>query len=96
MSMNIEAFKEKLKSEGYDVLVERDWAPLTIVEPHTHPFAAKALVVRGELWLTIGEQTRHLAPGDTFELSSGQVHAERYGTEGATYWVGRRPDPAAQ
>jgi quercetin dioxygenase-like cupin family protein len=50
----------------------------------------QALVVRGEFWLTVGEQTRHLRAGDAFELQRGIPHAERYGPQGATYWVARR------
>ena len=46
--------------------------------------------VQGEMWLTCGDRTRHLRPGDRFELARDVPHAERYGTEGATYWVARR------
>jgi len=48
------------------------------------------VVTQGEMWLTCDGETRHLLPGDTFALSRGQQHAERYGSEGATYWVARR------
>ena len=50
----------------------------------------KALVVQGEMWLTVGNDVRHLLPGDTFALDRDQLHAERYGPEGATYWAARR------
>jgi quercetin dioxygenase-like cupin family protein len=46
--------------------------------------------VQGEMWLTVGEGTRHLRAGDTFELDRELPHAERYGSAGATYWVARR------
>jgi hypothetical protein len=42
------------------------------------------------MWLTVGEDTRHLLAGDTFTLDREVPHAERYGTEGATFWVARR------
>lgn len=32
----------------------------------------------------------HLLPGATFRLDADVPHAERYGSEGATYWVARR------
>jgi len=35
------------------------------------------------------ERTQHLRAGDRFELDHGVPHAERYGDEGATYWVAR-------
>ena len=71
-------------------MVERTWPPLTVLDTHTHSFAVEALVVQGEMWLTVGDNTRHLLPGDTFELEREVPHAERYGSEGATYWVARR------
>jgi len=74
---------------GCDEVVERRWNPDTVIATHTHSFAAKALVVQGEMWLTVGSRTQHLKPGDTFELEPGVPHDERYGPEGATYWVER-------
>ena len=47
------------------------------------------------MWLTVAGQTRHLHPGDRFELDAHVPHDERYGPEGATYWVARRNAPAA-
>jgi quercetin dioxygenase-like cupin family protein len=68
----------------------RTWQPNEIAEAHRHSFAASALIVQGEMWLTQGDATRHLVAGDTFELDAEEPHAERYGKDGATYWVGRR------
>lgn len=42
------------------------------------------------MWLTEGDVTRRLGPGDTFRLHADAPHAERYGEDGATYWVARR------
>ena len=89
MPQTFEAFKSVALAEGFDEVVERVWAPGTVLEEHTHPFAVKAKVVQGEMWLTVGGQTQHLKPGDLFELAHGEPHAERYGAEGATYWVAR-------
>jgi len=50
----------------------------------------KALVVQREMWLVVGNDEQHLLPGDTFALERGVPHSERYGAEGATYWVARR------
>jgi len=83
-------FEAEALSEGFDEVLERIWAPDLLVDTHAHPFAVKAVVVEGEMWLTVGEQIRHLLPGDGFELVHGEPHAERYGSDGATYWVARR------
>jgi len=84
------AFEDAARAQGFDEVTERHWEPRVALDTHTHPFAVKAVVVRGEMWLTVGDDTRHLRPGDTFELERGVPHAERYGVDGATYWVARR------
>ena len=89
-SMTFSEFETDAKAQGFDEVLERHWNPLTEVGLHTHPFAAKALVVGGEMWLTVGSATQHLHAGDTFALDREVPHSERYGSEGATYWVARR------
>jgi mannose-6-phosphate isomerase-like protein (cupin superfamily) len=83
-------FESRLKARGYDEVLERRWDPGTVLETHVHPFDANAVVVQGEMWLVTGDDTRHLLAGDSFELPRGTAHSERYGSEGATYWVARR------
>lgn len=85
-----EQFEASAKAEGFDEVIQRDWAPGTVLEEHTHPFDASAVVVKGEMWLTCGGSTRHITPGGTFALARDTPHAERYGSEGASYWVARR------
>jgi len=87
---------DALARGAYEVL-ERRWEPQTTLAEHTHPFAVEALVVQGELWLTLaGGQPQHLRPGDRFEIACAAPHAERYGPEGAVFWAARhRPASAA-
>ena len=52
---------------------------------------AHALVVQGEMWLTVaGNPVQHLLPGDHFHLQPEVPHEERYGPQGALYWVVRK------
>lgn len=83
-------FRRQAMAEGFEEVIERNWPALTVLDTHTHPFALKALVVDGEMWLSVGPETRHLRAGDTFELAGEVPHAERYGESGACYWVARR------
>ena len=83
-------YEAAARREGYDEVVERKWPAGAVVAQHEHAFAVKALVVDGEMWLTEGDTTRHLRPGDAFELAAAAPHAERYGDVGATYWAARR------
>jgi quercetin dioxygenase-like cupin family protein len=89
-AVTFEAFKAKSLANGFDEVLERVWAPNTVVETHSHPFDADAVVTQGEFWLTCDGHTRHLRPGDTFALASHMPHDERYGPEGATFWVARK------
>ena len=91
INMTFLEFEGNALAQGFDEVLERQWAPLTVVDVHSHPFAARALVTQGDMWLTIGTgETRHLRPGDTFEIDRDVTHNERYGSAGATYWVARR------
>jgi AraC-like ligand binding domain len=83
-------FQATALAQGFDEVIERRWDPLTVLDTHVHPFSVRALVVRGEMWLSVGDSTLHLRAGDPFELARDVPHAERYGSTGATYWVARR------
>jgi len=87
---DFETFAAAAKTRGFDEVVERAWPANAALAAHRHDFAVEALVVSGEMWLTCGEATRHLRPGDSFVLARAVEHAERYGPEGATYWAARR------
>ena len=83
-------FQSDHLAQGFDEVLQRVWQADTVIDTHTHPFAVKALVVAGDLWLTVGSDTRHLRRGDTFELAREEPHGERYGPTGATFWAARR------
>ena len=95
MPANFEAFRSEALQSGCDEVLVREWRPGTVIDTHTHPFDAEAVVVQGEMWLIEGGRAWHLTPGGTFRLAAGTPHAERYGPEGATYWVGRRAPSTA-
>ena len=88
--MSYQAFEAAALARGFDEVLERTWGPHAVLGAHAHPFDADALVVQGEMWLTVHDVVQHLRPSDTFNLNANIVHSERYGAEGATYWVARR------
>lgn len=92
---DFDTFEAQALARGFEEVLARDWAPGQTIDTHAHPFDADALVVAGEMWLTVGGATRHLVPGGTFTLPAMTPHEERYGAEGATYWVARRRDSGA-
>lgn len=83
---SFDAFQRECLAQGYDEVLVRNWAPGTVVASHTHPFTAHAVIVQGEMWL----DGRHLVAGEGFDVPAHTVHDERYGAEGATFWVARR------
>ena len=87
---SLAAFRADALAAGFDEVLEREWAPDTVIESHTHSFDVEAVVVRGEMWLSCEGRTQHLRPGECFTLAREVPHAERYGPEGAAYWVARR------
>lgn len=89
-ALTFDTFSASARAQGFDEIVERQWKPDVAVATHTHSFAVKALVVQGEMWLSVGDRTQHLLPGDTFQLAREEPHAERYGAAGATYWAARK------
>ena len=82
-------FEAAERARGCTEVIARSWEPGTVLDEHSHPFRARALVVQGEMWLTLDGQTQHLLPGDRFDVPAGKPHSERYGPQGATYWVAR-------
>jgi quercetin dioxygenase-like cupin family protein len=87
---SFQQFRADALASGFDEVLVREWKPGTIVPDHTHEFDISVIVMEGELWLTAGGAERRLGPGDTFELGAGTAHAERYGPQGAVFWVARK------
>jgi hypothetical protein len=88
--LDFATFQRRALAAGFDEALERVWAADTVLPEHTHDFDADAIVTQGEMWLGVDGSVRHLLPGDTFTLARGTPHDERYGPQGATYWVARR------
>lgn len=91
-----ENFTSTSIASGFDEVLERHWGPDTVLDVHTHDFDASALVIQGEMWLTCAGVTRYLTSGDSFTIGHQVPHSERYGAQGATYWVARRNAPKSE
>ena len=60
------------------------------LETHSHPFDAKALVLRGELKIRIADTEHLYRAGDVFHVPARCEHSERYGPQGVTYLAARK------
>lgn len=90
-------FLEILTKEGFSEVVTVEREPHGAIDLHTHPFEAKALILKGEIRLRVGETERIFRAGEIFHLRANEAHWESYGAEGVVYLVGRKseaPTPA--
>lgn len=92
--MDKTAFSQRLRREGYVEGDAKFLEPGMINPEHDHPFDVCALVLDGEIALTVeGRETPYRA-GQIFTMAAGCAHAEKIGTAGVSYVIGRRhPTP---
>ncbi len=88
--MSPEEFSARLRRERYPEVTVVEWPANGMLEPHTHPFQAKALILSGEITLVIDQHETLYRPGEVFLLKHDTLHPERYGPEGVRYLVGRK------
>jgi quercetin dioxygenase-like cupin family protein len=88
--MDQASFEASLAADGYVEASRRSIEPNKITPKHNHLFDVRALVIEGEITLTVeGASTEYIA-GQVFTMDRGCEHAESVGPEGVTYVVGRR------
>jgi quercetin dioxygenase-like cupin family protein len=93
--MKDEHFETVLRRDGFNDIERRKLPPGSTVAEHAHPFDVRALVLDGEIRLTIDGDDYPYREGDIFVMPAGHRHAEAVGPDGVDYLVGRRAPPAA-
>ncbi|HJW04844.1 MAG TPA: cupin domain-containing protein [Azospira sp.] len=75
--MSPEQFSQQLADEGYTqvVTVERTAGELA---EHAHPFAAKALILAGEMTPKVAGRVTVYQAGQIFHLPADTPHSESY------------------
>lgn len=89
--MDRDAFEARLRTERYPEIRETELAPNCRNTEHSHPFDVLALVLQGEITLTVAGAARTYRSGDEFAMAAGCAHVEDVGPQGVRYLVGRRP-----
>ena len=87
---NLAEFTAQAMDDGFDEIIQRDWAPNLVIEKHTHPFDARVQVATGQVTLSLDNGVQKFEAGQCFYIARGTEHAEQYGAEGATFWVARK------
>lgn len=88
--MTEDEFRQWLAREGVDTVVMVEREPDGMLDTHSHPFEARALVMAGEITIEAEGHTRRYGPGDVFQLGAHIPHIERYGPQGVRYLAGRK------
>jgi quercetin dioxygenase-like cupin family protein len=87
---NLIEFTSQAMEDGFDEVVQKDWAPNLALEMHTHPYDVRVQVCEGEVLLTQAAGAQKFVAGQGFFLARDIEHSEQYGSEGATFWVARK------
>jgi quercetin dioxygenase-like cupin family protein len=83
-------FEAMLAEEQFGEVVTVEREAGGSLDTHTHPFEAKALILKGELSIDTEGGGRLYRAGDIFHLAAHTPHTERYGPDGVQYVVGRK------
>jgi uncharacterized cupin superfamily protein len=83
-------FESVLRRDGFDDIQRKSLPGGILVAEHAHPFDVRALVLDGEITLTIEGIAHAFREGDIFVMPAGHRHAESIGPAGVDYLVGRR------
>jgi Cupin domain len=83
-------FVNALSAEGFAEPVKVNREANGFLDSHTHPFEAKALILEGEIKISVADEERVYRAGDVFHLMENTAHCEYYGPSGVSYLVGRK------
>jgi quercetin dioxygenase-like cupin family protein len=88
--MNVQDFEASLRQDGFTVVLAHQEPPGHFLGDHRHAFDARALIIQGDITLTVAGSVSAYPTGTVFELAAGTLHRAQAGPAGVTYLVGRR------
>ena len=94
--MNKAEFEAGLRRDGFTEIDTRSLDPGQTTPEHAHPFGVRALVLGGEITLTVEGNSTAYRAGDVFTMQGGCRHAEAVGPQGVQYLAGRRYPTTAE
>jgi quercetin dioxygenase-like cupin family protein len=89
-TMSQQDFEAALKAENYPEIVNISKEVGYQMGEHSHAFDAYALILRGDITLTVGGVASTYKVGETFRLAAHTPHFESAIPNGVDYLVGRR------
>ena len=88
--MDVSAFQAQLQAEGFPTPVSVSKPAGYRMDGHVHDFDACALIIAGEISITVQGECRRYGVGDIFRLPAGTLHSESAVEHGVQYLAGRR------
>jgi quercetin dioxygenase-like cupin family protein len=88
--MDPSSFEARLRAEGYPEIRTNEMPPHCHNAEHSHPFDVLALVLDGDITLSVEGSARTYRAGEEFSMKAGCKHIEDVGSAGVKYLVGRR------
>jgi quercetin dioxygenase-like cupin family protein len=88
--MDRDGFEARLRAEGYPEIRTNEMPPHCHNAEHSHPFDVLALVLEGDITLSVEGSARTYRAGEQFSMKAGCKHVEDVGSAGVKYLVGRR------
>jgi quercetin dioxygenase-like cupin family protein len=88
--MDPSSFEARLKAEGYPEIRTNEMPPHCHNAEHSHPFDVLALVLEGDITLSVEGSAHTYRAGEQFSMKAGCRHIEDVGSAGVKYLVGRR------
>ncbi len=89
--MDTTRFETELRADGFEQIETKRLPADSSTTEHSHPFDVRALVLDGQIALTVAGVARSYTTGEVFTMAANCKHAENIGTVGVSYLVGRRP-----
>jgi quercetin dioxygenase-like cupin family protein len=89
-TMTQQAFEAALKAENFPEIVNISKEIGYQMHEHVHAFDAYALILQGDITLTVNSVATTYQVGETFKLAANTMHEESAIPNGVNYLVGRR------
>ena len=88
--MNQQDFEAALQAENYPEIVNISKDVGYQMGEHSHALDAYALILQGDITLTVDGVVNTYKAGETFRLAANTLHEESAVPHGVNYLVGRR------
>lgn len=89
-TMTQQDFEAALKAENYPEVVNISKDVGYQMGEHSHAFDAYALILQGDITLTVNGTAATYKVGETFRLAANTLHQESAVPHGVNFLVGRR------